>query len=112
MGRCQSRGVAPWREGQPGELRPSARRTARPTLPVSISLGSSMRKVELLRPLGEEGSMTASRLPADAHQEANTERLRLVTDAMNKLASGPEPNIPLLARLDQIARSLRIQMRR
>jgi hypothetical protein len=56
--------------------------------------------------------MTASRLPADAHQEANTERLRLVTDAMNKLASGPEPNIPLLARLDQIARSLRIQMRR
>jgi hypothetical protein len=55
--------------------------------------------------------MTASRLPADAHQEANTERLRLVTEAMKQLAGEPEPNIPLLARLDEIARSLRKQLR-
>jgi hypothetical protein len=56
--------------------------------------------------------MTASRLPAEAHQEANRERLRLVTETMKKLASEAEPNIFLLARLDQIARSLRKQMRR
>jgi len=56
--------------------------------------------------------MTASRLPADAHQEANRERLRLVTEAMNRLASAARPNLPLLARLDEIARGLRKQIQR
>jgi hypothetical protein len=46
------------------------------------------------------------------HDDADRERLRLITVAMRNLAEKEAPNFFLLARLDEIARSLRRQIRR
>jgi hypothetical protein len=55
--------------------------------------------------------MNASRMPADAHEQGNRERLRLVTEAMRVEAGRERPDFALLGCLEQIARGLRRQIR-